>query len=423
MDGPLSPGRESAPRTDRVVCHVDMDCFYAACERLREPALEGEPLVVGMGYEPGGDVGAVATASYEAREYGVDSAMPISEALEKLPRKVDAACEDGDVDAAGFYRPVDIAFYKDVSAAVRTVIKTAVDEADPDGTIRTISIDEAYLDVSGVGWDDAAAFAADLRERIHETAGVTASVGVAPNMSTAKVASDREKPDGLVVVEPAKVAGFLAPLSVEELHGVGPVTADRLSEMGIETAGDLATTDPNELTDALGSRGRAIYRHARGVDDREVEPVGKPKSLSSEKALSTIEDKVTKRELISRLAAEVAERARSEGALYKTIGVKVVTPPFDVNTRARSLSGPVDEPELVKEVALELLREFADAEVRKLGVRVSNLEFADADQVSLTGWTNAEETRSAGGKPGQRRRESPGTRGQTTFGDFSADSS
>jgi DNA polymerase IV (DinB-like DNA polymerase) len=193
--------------------------------------------------------------------------------------------------------------------------------------------------------------------------------------------------------------------------------------MGIETAGDLATADPDELTEALGSRGRAIYRHARGVDDREVEPVGKPKSLSSEKALSTTEDKVTKRELISRLAAEVAERARSEGALYKTIGVKVVTPPFDVNTRARSLSGPVDEPELVKEVALELLREFADAEVRKLGVRVSNLEFADADQVSLTGWTNAEETGGAGGKPGQRRRESPGTRGQTTFGDFSADSS
>jgi DNA polymerase IV (DinB-like DNA polymerase) len=420
MDGPLSPGRDSEPRADRVVCHVDMDCFYAACERLREPALEGEPLVVGMGYESGDDIGAVATASYEAREYGVDSAMPISEALEKLPRKVEAARDDDlDVDAAGFYRPVDMGFYEDVSADVRAAVAAAVEAADPEGTIRNVSIDEAYVDVSAVGWGRAEAFAADLRERIVSEAGVTASVGVAPNMSTAKVASDHDKPDGLVVVEPDEVAAFLAPLPVDELHGVGPVTADRLGELGIETAGDLADADPDDLADALGSRGRAIHRHARGVDDREVEPVGKPKSLSSEKALSTTEDAVTKRELVARLAAEVAERARSEGALYKTIGVKVVTPPFDVNTRARSLSGPVDDPELVEEVALDLLREFADARVRKLGVRVSNLEFADADQVSLTGWADGDDA----GPTGRPGRDTPATRGQTTFGDFPPDSS
>jgi DNA polymerase IV (DinB-like DNA polymerase) len=413
MQGPLSAGRE--PSSERVVCHVDVDCFYAACERLREPALEGEPVVVGMGYEPDDDVGAVATASYEAREYGVESAMPISEALDRLPRKVDAARDpDLDVGDAGFYRPVELSFYESVSESVREVVADEVAAADPDGTVRNVSIDEAYLDVSAVGWSDATAFARRLRERIAEAVGVTASVGVAPNMSTAKVASDAEKPDGLVVVPPDSVREFLAPRPVEELHGVGPVTAERLAEMGIETAGELADADPTTLEESFGERGRAIHRHARGIDDRAVEPVGRPKSLSSEKALSTTDDEVTKRDLLKRLAAAVSERAAAEDALYKTIGVKVVTPPFDVHTRERSLSGPVADPELVEEVALDLLGEFADARVRKLGVRVSNLEFADAEQASLTGWAGDDPE---GGET-SRRHDDPETRGQTTFGDF-----
>jgi len=412
MEGPLSAGRE--PSSERVVCHVDMDCFYAACERLREPALAGEPVVVGMGYEPDDDVGAVATASYEAREYGVESAMAISEALERLPRKVDAARDDdSDVADAGFYRPVELSFYESVSEEARDVIDEAVAAADPDGTVRNVSIDEAYLDVSAVGWDDAAPFAKRLREQINEAVGVTASVGVAPNMSTAKVASDAQKPDGLVVVPPEEVTEFLAPRPVEELHGVGPVTADRLAEMDIGTAGDLAEADPSTLEASFGERGRAIHRHARGIDDRPVEPVGQPKSLSSEKALSTTGDEVTKRDLVARLAAEVSERAAEKDALYKTIGVKVVTPPFDVNTREQSLSGPVADPALVEEVALDLLREFADARVRKLGVRVSNLEFADAEQASLTGWNDEWESDER-----DRSLDDPETRGQTTFGDF-----
>ena len=422
MEGPLSPDRDPEPDDRRVVCHVDMDCFYAACERLREPALTDDPLVVGMGYEPGEDIGAVATASYEAREYGVESAMPISEALELLPRKVDAARDDDlSVADAGFYRPVDMDFYESVSHDVRGILHDAVGTADPDGTVREVSIDEAYLDVSAVGWGDAAAFAADLRERIEASVGVTASVGVAPNMSTAKVASDHDKPDGLVVVRPDEVRAFLAPLPVDELHGVGPVTADLLADLGVETADDLAGMDLAALEAELGSRGQAIHRHARGVDDREVEPVGKPKSLSSEKALSTTDDSVTKRELVERLAVEVADRARSRGALYKTIGVKVVTPPFDVHTRARSLSGPVDDPDLVEEVARDLLAEFDDDRVRKLGVRVSNLDFAATDQPSLASWeaddTGTNRTVSERTHDGDSRSD---RRGQTTFGDFDA---
>ncbi len=415
---PVHGGREQS--RDRVVCHVDMDCFYAACERLREPALAGEPLVVGMGYEAGEDIGAVATASYEARAFGVESAMPISEALERMPRKRTAARDDDlDVSEAGFYRPVDIDYYKSVSEAVDEVVERAVAEADSEGVIRSVSIDEAYLDVSAVGWEGARAFAADLRATIEEEVGVTASVGVAPNMSAAKVASDADKPDGLVVVPPDEVQAFLADRPVGELHGVGPVTADRLAELGIETAADLASADPDALESTFGSRGRQIHRHARGIDRREVEPVGKPKSISSEKALSVTDDGTTKREVLKRLAGEVTERASGKGALYKTIGVKVVRPPFDVNTRARSLSGPVDDPGLVEEIALDLLGEFSDDRVRKLGVRVSNLDFAETDQASLDSWDSGSgqfgETGSS--RAGRRTRDRRG-RGQTTFGDF-----
>jgi DNA polymerase IV (DinB-like DNA polymerase) len=373
-----------APDTrDRVVAHVDMDCFYAACERLKEPDLRGEPVVVGMGYESGETSGAVATASYEARKFGVESAMPIDQALEHLPRRADTDAEAPDApdpDEAGFYRPVDMAFYEETAAEVKAILHDTAD------IVREVSIDEAYLDLTSEGWDGVGAVVEGLRERIREAVGVVASVGIAPNMSTAKIASDHDKPDGLVVVRPDEVREFLAPIPVEDLHGVGPVTARELRERGIETAGDIAGADPMELRREFGERGRELYDRARGRDDRAVEPRGRPKSLSSESALQPTTDPETKRDLVRSLAADVSERARAKDALYRTIGVKVVQPPFDVNTRARSLSGPVDDPGLVEAVALDLLSEFRDAEVRKLGVRVSNLDFTGADQATIDGW-------------------------------------
>jgi DNA polymerase IV (DinB-like DNA polymerase) len=387
-------------RRERVICHVDMDCFYAACERLREPALRGEPLVVGMGYEPGETHGAVATASYEAREFGVESAMAISAALESLPRKIDAATDpDLDVDEAGFYRPVDLDYYEDVAADVKSILR---DRAD---VVREVSIDEAYLDASDrVAWPDAdpvdataedsltpTEYARAIRREIRDSVGVVASVGVAPTMSAAKIASDHDKPDGLVVVEPGEVRSFLADLPVEEIHNVGPVTARELRVMGVETAGDLAAADPDALHEQFGERGLEIRRFARGEDDRDVTPVGQPKSLSRESAFTeATADPERKRDRVRALAADVAERADREDALYRTIGIKVVTPPFDVNTRAESLPGPVQDAGLVAETALDLLGEFRDDEVRKLGVRVSNLSFTEGEQASLTGFDSAE---------------------------------
>ncbi|QAU13521.1 DNA polymerase IV [Halorubrum sp. BOL3-1] len=396
--------RDDGP--DRVVCHVDMDCFYASCERLRRPDLAGEPVVVGMGYEPGESVGAVATASYEARAFGVDSAMPISEALELLPRRADADPDDPDApdpEETGRYLPVDLGFYEDVASEVKAVLRDCAD------TRREVSIDEAYLDVTDrtawtVAGDDPAdpppsgaagpaeartlaeGYARHVKGRIEREAGVPASVGVAPNMSAAKVASDADKPDGLVVVPPGTVAGFLAPLPTADVHGVGPVTEGKLAELGVETAGDLATADRDRLAEPLGERGPELSRRAAGDDDREVTPTGLPKSLSRESALPTTADEATKRETVSALAADVARRARERGCLYRTIGIKAVEPPFDVNTRARSLPGPVDDPDLVEEVALDLLGEFDETRVRKLGVRVSKLDFAETDQATLGGF-------------------------------------
>ncbi|WP_136715291.1 DNA polymerase IV [Halorientalis salina] len=413
------PGTESTGR-ERTICHVDMDCFYAACERLKEPALEGEPLVVGMGFEAGESHGAVATASYEAREYGVESAMAISEALELSPRH-DAAADDPDIDPedAGYYRPVDMEFYESVAADVREILHDTAD------TVREVSIDEAYLDVTdAVAWDDVESFASDLKSRISEEVGVDASVGVAPAMSAAKIASDHDKPDGLVVVEPGEVRSFLAPLDVAEVHNVGPVTARELRSMGIETAGDLAEADPDRVTETFGERGREIWRYARGEDDRDVEPVGKPKSLSRESAFTeATDDRKRKRDRVRALAGDVADRAERKGALYQTIGIKVVTPPFDVHTRADSLPGPIEDADLVEEIALDLLAEFDDDEVRKVGVRVSNLDFADSDQASLDGFedANTRENQSLTDFTDRRRSErdpDDGTAGQTSLADF-----
>jgi DNA polymerase IV (DinB-like DNA polymerase) len=300
---------------------------------------------------------------------------------------------------------------------------------DAAGTVREVSIDEAYLDATAVGWDGggpdgggaAETFATDLKRRIESEVGVVASVGVAPNMSAAKVASDHDKPDGLVVVPPGEVRAFLAPLPVEALHGVGPVTARKLREMGVETAGDLGEADPTVLRERFGERGVTLHRRARGDDDRTVEPTGRPKSLSRESAFTEATDDPERvREKVRALAGDVAARATDRDATYRTIGVKVVRPPFDVNTRERSLSGPVDDPDLVERVALDLLDEFAGDQIRKVGVRVSNLTFGAGEQVRLDGYEadapSSESDERADDSSGRGRRA-----GQVSLAEFDPD--
>jgi DNA polymerase IV (DinB-like DNA polymerase) len=414
--GPRLPGvgEDETP----IVLHVDMDCFYAACERRRNPDLQNEPVVVGMGYEAGESHGAVATASYEARAHGIESAQAISTALSRLPRIEDAAAGE----AAGHYLPVDLDYYETVGEEVREILHDCAD------TVREVSIDEAALDVTErTSWERvdgrtlAEGYARHVKERIHEEVDVVASIGVAPNMSAAKVAADRDKPDGLTTVEPGDVADFFAPLDIDTVHGVGPVTARECRDMGIETAGDLAATAPADLAERFGERGREIRAYARGEDSRPVTPVGRPKSFSRESAFTDATAEMDAlRERVTTLAGAVAERAEREGALYRTIGIKVVTPPFDVNTRARSLPGPVADSDLLSDVALDLLGEFDDATVRKVGVRVSNLAFESGEQASLDGFASRDGERADGGveRTSTTDATAESRAGQTRFDDF-----
>ncbi len=377
------PGVSGSAATDRIVLHVDLDCFYAACERLREPALEGVPVVVGMGYEPGTTNGAVATASYEAREYGIESAQSIERAVDTLP-----PARETDEDPSAHYRPVDMSYYESVSEEVKSVLDTNAD------TTRHVSIDEAYLDVTDqTDWRSVEAYAADLKATIKTEIGLIASVGVAPTMHAAKVASDHDKPDGLVVVTPGTVQEFLAELPIRELHGVGPVTARELRADGIETIGALATADRTQIAAEFGDRGETLHRRARGIDRRSVEPRDRPKSLSRESAFTDPTDEPSALESRLRSLSEaVTDRAQSRGALYRTVGIKIVEPPYDITTREHSLPGPVDDPALVTDIALTLFEEFSGRTVRKVGVRVSNLSFPEGDQASLDTWSSTNES-------------------------------
>jgi DNA polymerase IV (DinB-like DNA polymerase) len=243
-------------------------------------------------------------------------------------------------------------------------------------------------------------------------------------MSTAKLASDYDKPDGLVVVQPDEVREFLAPIDIADVHGVGPVRARELRDLGIESAGDLAEADPYELEAEFGDRGRELHRRARGEDDRPVEPRGDPKSLSRESSFDGATEHFEEvREQAAALGEAVADRASRKNAFYRTIGVKVVTPPYDVHTRAESLPGPVDDPDLVHELSQDLLDEFADEPVRKVGVRVSNLDFSERDQASLTGFGDDGSTGESESEGGETERDRDWSRdddpeGQASLGEF-----
>ncbi len=375
------PGLDDDDEPERRICHVDMDCFYAACERLREPGLEGVPVIVGMGYEEGEDGGVVATASYEAREFGIQSAQPISEALDALPRA--DVMPDDYAGPVGHYRPVDMAYYREISVKLRSIFDRFAD------AIRIASLDEAYLDITDrTDWEGAHAYGERLKTTIADEVGVPASVGIGPTKGVAKIASDHDKPDGLTVVTPSTVESFLDPLPVYDLHGVGPVTADALQSMGLATIGDVADTPMSLLIDRFGERGRELSLRARGQGSSVVTPQGDPKSLSRESSLGDATDDMAYiGELVTELAHAVAERADEKGAQYRTVGIKVVIPPFDINTREQTFPGPFADAELVATTARELLAEFDGVEIRKVGVRVSNLDFS-ADQESLDEWAD-----------------------------------
>jgi DNA polymerase-4 len=338
-----------------AILHVDLDAFFAAVEQRDRPELRGKPVIVGGGGPT--DRGVVSAASYEARAFGVHSAMPLRTAAALCP--------------GGIFVPVDGAKYQAVSRQVMAILRRFTPLVEP------VSIDEAFLDVTGSQalFGDGESIGRQIRAAILDEVRLTASVGVATTKLVAKVASDLRKPDALVVVQPGQEADFLAPLPITRLWGVGARTAEALREFGVTTIGDLAGLDRAVLERRFGKHGGALALRARGVDPDPVSDRAPAKSIGHEHTfdVDTSDRDVIERTLLA-MAEGVAGRLRASGVKAATVTVKIRDSTFRTITRQRTLSEPTDLTEPIWRAALELARpEVRAIRVRLLGVTASNL--------------------------------------------------
>ena len=338
----------------RTILHVDLDAFFAAVEQRDRPELRGRPVIVGG--DPRGR-GVVSAASYEARRFGVHSAMSLHEAVRRCPD--------------GVFLPVDGRRYQQASRDVMAVMRRFTPQVEP------ISIDEAFLDVTGsmALFGDGPTIAASIKSAVREDVGLTASVGVASTKLVAKIASDLRKPDGLVVVEPGDEAAFLAPLAISRLWGVGEKTASALADFGVRTIGDLAALPADVVVRRFGKHGGSLVQRARGIDDDPVHEGDPAKSVGHE---HTFDVDTSDREIIERTLLAMSEgvsgRLRSAGVRASTIAVKIRDASFRTITRQRTLTEPTDLTEPIFRVAVDLARpEVRGIRVRLLGVTASNL--------------------------------------------------
>jgi DNA polymerase-4 len=347
--------------TVRKIIHVDMDAFYASVEQRDNPQLRGKPVVVAWR----GNRSVVCAASYEARSFGVRSAMPAIRAERLCPDAV--------------FLPPDFPRYRAVSRLVREIFKRHTDLIEP------LSLDEAYLDVSEnkTGLPTATRVARAIREQIREELKLTASAGVAPNKFLAKIASDWRKPDGLFVIQPEEVDSFLSPLPVGRLPGVGKVTEERLRKLDIQTVSDLRKLDLAALEDHFGRYGVRLYDLARGIDKSEVIPDRPTQSVSAE---DTFEHDVPLTEtepMIRRLAEKTWTASRKEVRVARTVVLKLKTSEFKILTRSHTPGAPPSSCEELIHIALSLRARVTlspKQRFRLVGVGLSN--FRDPEDAS-----------------------------------------
>ena len=351
-------------RDAATILHVDLDAFFAAVEQLDHPELRGVPVIVG-GL---GDRGVVSTASYEARTYGVHSAMPMARARRACPKAV-------------FLSP-RMARYSEVSHEVMDLLRSTTP------LVEQLSIDEAFLDVTGARrlLGEPPVVAERIRARLRSEIGLAASIGVATTKFLAKLASDLAKPDGMLVIEPGTEQAFLAPLPVSRLWGVGPATLAKLERMGLRTIGDIAMIDEAALAGTLGAGlGRHLHALARNDDARSVTPERDAKSIGAEQTFSVdLHDRADCRRELVRLTDRVSARLRGAGLVASTVTLKIRFGNFETRTRARTLAEATDVSTTVLAVAHELLDEFdVRRGVRLLGVALSHLDATRARQSVL----------------------------------------
>jgi len=344
----------------RAIIHVDMDAFYASVECLDDPALRGLPVIVG-GLGPRG---VVATASYEARAFGVHSALPMGRARRLCPQ-------------ARFIQP-RMDRYREKSRQVFSIFR------DFTPVVEGLSLDEAFLDVSGSLklFGTHLEIGRKIKERIQAETGLTASVGLAHNKFLAKLGSDVRKPDGLVFVDPGKVNTFLDPMPISRLWGIGNKTAPRLKALGILTIGQLRRTDVSIIQPVLGNRCEHFLRLCRGEDDREVTPDRPDKSISHE---ITFDENISDRDILlaelQKQSEDVSWQLRARGLMASTVVVKIRDPGFNTVTRSRSMRACSNSTKTLYRMARALFESWRDAHsttpVRLLGMGVSGIEESD----------------------------------------------
>ncbi len=355
----------------RTIFHVDLDAFYVSVEARENPALRGLPVVVGADPEGGNGRGVVVACSYEARKSGLRSGMPISQAFRLCPK--------------GTYMRPNWALYEKASEEVMSTLRGFADKFEQ------ASIDEAFLDVSSKApeLESARALASSVKDAVKKRHGLTCSIGVAPNKSAAKIASDRNKPDGLTVVPWGGVRDFLAPLPVTVVPGVGRKTQEFLKEKGVETVGQLQQLQGRQLMSWFGKNGVWLWGVIQGEENTEVRQQEMPKSLSVERTFR--EDVADFREVRREArdaASELMRRVRSSRLAYRVGGIKIRFQGFETHTREKTLVSHTQSEDALLETVDSLLDEFEEEgrPVRLVGVRVADLMKATSQPKRLDEW-------------------------------------
>ena len=351
---------------DRRIIHIDMDAFYASVEQRDNPELRGKPVIVG-GHPT--QRGVVAAASYEARKFGIHSAMPTSRAMRLCPQVILVRGQ--------------MSRYREISREIRAILYSFTPLVEP------LSFDEAFLDVTACleKYGTGAKIGKEIKTRIGEITQLSCSVGVAPNKFVAKIASDLKKPDGFVVVRPEKVDEFLKDLPVSRIWGVGDATEARLHEMQVQTIADLQKIELHELIRKFGKWGARLFELSRGIDERPVSPERETKSISRETTFSKdISDFEQLQELISELARDVAAELHHEKLMARTVQIKARYADFTTISRSFTFKEPMDHSTLITEASKALLQHRVSTDLRGfrlLGVGVTNLESGESLQLSL----------------------------------------
>jgi DNA polymerase-4 len=339
----------------RRILHIDMDAFFSSVEQKRHPELVGKPVAVGGGGDPT-KRGVVSTASYEARKFGIHSAMPLRTAYRLCPDAV--------------FLPVDYEEYSRVSEKIKEILR----EFSP--IVEDVGIDEAFLDISSVD-TSSEGIAEEIKERIKDATYLTCSIGIAPNKLLAKMASDMQKPNGLTIITEDDIERLIWPLPVRKLWGVGPKTEAYLKEMSIKTIGELASLSLERLIEEFGqSYGRYLYEASRGIDESSLVTHWEPKSISRETTFQKdVDDWQVIAKTLAELTKDVVTSMKEEGYLGRTVTVKVRFSDFKTYTRAKTLAESSDSLEEIRRAAFDCLKRVElKKKVRLIGMRIGNLD-------------------------------------------------